>query len=83
MDLEISLNDVPVALLLSDKTFKLGAIVGYTSNETGGLGHYKAYCYRRNSEWECYDDMITKMIRVKKNININSHLLVYFHGSLN
>lgn len=77
LDLSVRLCDIPNELLLSDKIFELAAVVEFISNSSGGVGHYKTHCQRRNSVWECYDDMARKAVLVKSEILVDSHLLIY------
>lgn len=63
-------------MLLCEKVFELAGVVEFIPN-SGGVGHYKTNCLRRNKEWECYDDMARKATSVKHDTIVNSHLLIY------
>lgn len=76
LDLTLRLCEIPNELLICDKIFQLAAVVGFIPNFEG-VGHYKTNCLRRNSQWECYDDMAAGAVPVKNDSIVNSHLLIY------
>lgn len=70
----ISLDDVPVNLVLNNTNYELISIIEFIPPGFGEMGHYKAHCKRRNS-WQCYNDLNNRI--TKSNKKLIAHCLIY------
>lgn len=69
------LDLIPNELILGQQEFALTGVIHYDAINL----HYSAYCKRKNSQWECYDDKHAISTRVKDQSAemVVPHSLVY------
>ncbi|XP_060859087.1 uncharacterized protein LOC132952903 [Metopolophium dirhodum] len=75
-EVHLYLDDIPKTIKINDIYFLRGAI-GFCGQDRWGLrvttGHYKAFAYRSNDQWEVYDDLrdgISLNTKKKENIEM-------------
>lgn len=83
---EIALQDIPETLAILDVKFSVTACLEYISAVNDDdcdvakdckVGHYVAHIYRRNNQWEKYDDTKSKITASKMNVKIQGQVLLY------
>lgn len=76
-DIRIMLDDLPLNIEINGKDYQILSVIEYEpASVPGGIGHYRAHCYRKNNKsFECYDDLYTQIQRSSK--HIMPHVIVY------
>lgn len=74
----ISLSDIPQELNILGIRFALKGCIEYVGDESvKRVGHYVSHIYRRNKQWELYDDKKTRILRSNIQSQIKGQVLFY------
>lgn len=74
------LEDISKTIKIYNEVYFIRGAVGFCGQDQLGLrviaGHYKAFAYRSNDQWEVYDDLRDGVSLATKN-KVNIEMLLY------
>lgn len=75
----ISLRDVPLELNILDIRYMFAGCIEYINDSTNvkSMGHYVCHMYRRNKQFEMYDDIKSRVLRSDTKAKIKGQILFY------
>lgn len=75
----LSLRDIPLELNILDIRFMFAGCIEYINESTNvkSMGHYVCHMYRRNKQFEMYDDKKSRVLRSDTNAKIKGQILFY------
>lgn len=74
----LSLCDIPTKINILGITFSLKACIEFIGTENVDfIGHYVSHVYRRNAQWEIYDDQKSQVLRSNTKTKIKGQVLFY------
>jgi len=76
----LHLDSIAKTIRIYKEVYYLRGAVGFSGQDWWGLrvtaGHYKAFAYRSNDQWENYDDLKDGISLATKN-KVNIEMLLY------